>query len=343
MESQPARPRVSVLLPAYNEEGFLEQAVESILGQTESSFEVLVVDDGSTDGSRALLERLAARDRRIKPVQQPHAGIAAALNRGIQEARGRYVARMDADDLAHPERLRLQAGYLDLHPDIGMVGSRVEYLGDASRNRGLAVFVEWSNSLTGSRDIELYRFVETPFVHPSVMFRRELAERLGGYREGPFPEDYEMWLRWLEGGVRMAKLEETLLSWRERPQRLTRTDSRYSVEAFYRIKAPYIYRWLEKHNPRHPAVIVWGSGRTSRQRLRFLTDLGVRVEAYVDIDPRKIGYRIEGARVMTPDELPAAGACFVLQWVASRGARAEIEAELASREFRLGRDYLPCA
>ncbi len=90
-------------------------------------------------------------------------------------------------------------------------------------------------------------------------------------------------------------------------------------------------------------MIVWGSGRTSRKRLRFLTDLGVRVEAYVDIDPRKIGYTIKGARVMTPDELPAAGACFVLQWVASRGARAEIEAELAGRGFRLGRDYLPCA
>ena len=345
MESQPTRPRVSVLLPVYNEERFLEQAAESILRQTESNFELIVVDDGSTDGSRALLERLAASDRRIKPVHQPHKGIVAALNRGIQEASGRYVARMDADDLAHPKRLELQAQYLDLHPEIGMVGSRVEYLGDAGRNRGLALFlfVEWSNSLVEPRDIELYRFVETPFVHPSVMFRRELSERLGTYREGPFPEDYELWLRWLEGGAGMAKLEETLLSWRERAQRLTRTDSRYSVEAFYRIKAPYMYRWLEKHNPRHPAVIVWGSGRTSRQRLRFLTDLGVRVEAYVDIDPRKIGYTIEGARVMTPDELPSAGTCFVLQWVASRGARAEIEAALASRGFRIGRDYLPCA
>ena len=343
MQSQPARPRVSVLLPVYNEERFVEQAAESILRQTESSFELIVVDDGSTDGSWALLERLAARDRRIKLLHQPHKGIVAALNRGMRQASGRYVARMDADDLAYPERLRLQAGYLDLHTDIGVVGSRVEYLGDAARNRGLAVFVEWSNSLTESRDIELYRFVETPFVHPSVMFRRELTGRLGTYRDGPFPEDYELWLRWIEGGVRMAKLEEMLLSWRERPDRLTRTDSRYSVEAFYRTKAPYVYRWLEKHNPRHPGVIVWGSGRTSRQRLGFLTDLGLRVEAYVDIDPRKIGYTIEGARVMTPDELPAPSECFVLPWVGSRGARAAIEAELTDRGFRLGRDYLPCA
>ena len=343
MESRTARPRVSVLLPARNEERFLEQAVESILRQTEPNFELIVVDDGSTDDSREIIERLAASDRRIKLIRQPLTGIVAALNRGMREASGSYLARMDADDLAHPKRLELQAHYLDRHPRIGLVGSRVEYLGDARSNRGLAVFVEWSNSLVAPRDIELYRFVETPFVHPSVMLRRELTERFGGYRDGPFPEDYELWLRWLESGVRMAKLEQTLLSWRDRPDRLTRTDSRYSVEAFYRTKAPYIYRWLEKHNPHHPAVIVWGSGRTTRQRLRFLTDLGVSVEAYVDIDPRKIGYRIEGARVIIPDELPAPGACFVLQWVASRGARAEIEAELASRGFRLGRDYLPCA
>ena len=343
MVKQPTRPRVSVILPVYNEEHFLEQAVESILRQTDSDFELIVIDDGSSDNSRVLLEHLAADDLRIKTIHQRHAGIVAALNRGMHEASGRYVARMDADDWAYPERLRLQAGYLDLHSDIGVVGSRVDYMGDAGRNRGLAVFVEWSNSLTESSDIELYRFVETPLVHPSVMFRRELTGRLGTYKDGRFPEDYELWLRWLEGGVRMAKLEQTLLSWRERPERLTRTDSRYSVEAFYQTKAPYIYRWLEKHNPHHPNVIVWGSGRTSRQRLRFLTDLGVRVETYIDIDPRKIGYTIEGARVMTPDELPAVGACFVLQWVGSRGARVEIEAELASHGFRLGRDYLPCA
>jgi len=343
MASHPTRPKVSVLLPVYNEERFLEQAIESILRQTEPNFELIVVDDGSTDGSRALLERLAGEDRRITPVHQPHTGIVAALNRGMRETRGHYVARMDADDLSHPKRLELQGRFLDLHPEIGMAGSRVEYLGNAELNRGLAVFVEWSNSLVESRDIELYRFVETPFVHPSVMFRRELSERLGTYRDGPFPEDYELWLRWLEAGVGMAKLEETLLSWRERPERLTRTNSRYSVEAFYRTKAPYIYRWLEKHNPHHPNVIVWGSGRTSRQRLKFLTDLGVRVEAYIDIDPRKIGYSIEGARVTAPDELSAAGTCFVLQWVASRGARAEIEAELSSRGFQIGRDYLPCA
>ena len=141
----------------------------------------------------------------------------------------------------------------------------------------------------------------------------------------------------------MAKLEDTLLEWRERPGRLTRTDPRYSVDAFYQTKAPYLYRWLERHNAHHPAVIVWGSGRASRKRLRFLTGLGIRVEAFVDIDPRKVGHRIGGAEVIWPDALPAPGRCFVLGWVASRGAREDIERQLRQRGFRRGIDYLPCA
>ena len=335
--------RISVVLPVRDEESLLEEALESLLRQSERDFEVIAVSDGSNDGTGEVLARFAARDGRVKPVRQARSGIVAALNRGLRQARGIYIARMDADDICRPERLALQADFLDREPGIGLVGSRVEYLGDADKNEGLAHFVRWSNSLIAARDISLYRFVESPLIHPSVMFRRELPKRFGPYRDGPFPEDYELWLRWMEMGVRMAKLEATLLDWRDRPERLTRTDPRYSVDAFYQTKAPYLCRWLERHNPHHPAVIVWGSGRTSRQRLRFLTGLGIRVEAFVDIDPRKVGHRIGGAEVIWPGALPAPGRCFVLGWVASRGAREDIERELRKRGFRRGIDYLPCA
>ena len=335
--------RVSVVLPVYNEEELLPEALESLLGQTDPDFEVIAVDDGSTDGTPELLDRFAAGDARVKPVCQPHEGIVATLNRGLVEARGTYIARMDADDIAHPDRLRQQADSLDRQRNIGVLSSRVEYLGDVDRNAGLARFVTWTNSLISFEDISLYRFVESPLVHPSVMFRRELVKQFGGYRDGPFPEDYELWLRWMESGVRMAKLKDTLVAWRERPDRLTRTDPRYSAQAFYRTKAPYLYRWLELHNPHHPEVIVWGAGRTSRQRLRFLTDLGIRVQAYVDVDPKKIGQRVDGVEVLRPETLPAPGRCFVLLWVASRGARALIEQRLTKWQSRLGQHYLPCA
>lgn len=335
--------RVSVVMPVYNEAESLGEALASLAGQTEPEFEVIAVDDGSTDATRELLAEWARRDPRVRPVRQPHTGIVAALNRGLAEARGRYIARMDADDVAHPDRLRLQADYLDRHPETGLVACRAEYLGDARQRRGLALFVEWTNSLLSAEQIAAYRFVESPLIHPTVMFRRDLVERFGGYRAGPFPEDYELWLRWLEAGVRMEKLPETLLGWRDRPERLTRTDGRYSVEAFFRVKAPYLFRWLAAHNPHHPEVVVWGAGRTTRKRLRYLTELGVRVKAYIDIDPRKIGHRIGGAPVLGPEELPAPGECFVVQYVGSRGAREDVEQRLQQKGYRRGRDYLPCA
>ena len=335
--------RVSVVMPVYNEADLLGEALASLSRQTERDFEIVAVDDGSTDATWSVLQDWAWRDRRLRAVRQEHAGIVAALNRGLAEARGRYIARMDADDTAHPDRLRLQADYLDRHPETGLVACRAEYLGDARRNRGLALFVEWTNSLVSAEEIAAYRFVESPLVHPTVMFRRELVERYGGYRDGPFPEDYELWLRWLEAGVRMEKLPRALVGWRDRPRRLTRTDPRYSVEAFFRVKAPYLARWLAAHNPHHPDVVVWGAGRTTRKRLRYLTELGVRVKAYVDIDPRKIGYRIAEAPVIPPEELPGPGECFVLQYVGSRGAREDVEQRLEEKGYRRCRDYLPCA
>jgi hypothetical protein len=250
---------------------------------------------------------------------------------------------MDADDIAAPERLRRQADCLDRYPGVGLLASRVEYLGDRAAHRGLALWIDWTNSLVSPEGIARERFVESPFVHPSVMFRREVVHQHGGYRYGPFPEDYELWLRWLEAGVGAAKLDEPLLQWRERPERLTRTDPRYSTEAFVQTKAPYLVRWLAAHNPHHPQVIVWGAGRSTRRRLKPILDLGLEVQAWVDIDPKKIGWRVDGARVLPPAAIPPPSEAFVLVAVGKRGARVLIETELRRQGRMPGRDCLFCA
>jgi hypothetical protein len=175
------------------------------------------------------------------------------------------------------------------------------------------------------------------------MFRRELVDRWGGYRDGDFPEDYELWLRWLEAGVRMEKLTEFLLVWNDSPTRLSRCDRRYDEEAFYRLKARYLARWLAAHNPHHPAVIVWGAGRISRKRARHLVDRGVTIVAYVDIDPNKVGRSIAGRPVLHPVELPAPGKAFVVSYVSTSDAREEIEANLLARGYQAGRDHILAA
>ncbi|VGO20754.1 glycosyltransferase family protein [Pontiella sulfatireligans] len=193
-----------------------------------------------------------------------------------------------------------------------------------------AAYVDWINSLIEPADIALNRFIESPFAHPSVMFRRELFEQFGAYRDGPFPEDYELWLRWMASGVKAGKVDKELVTWNDPPGRLSRTDERYSIDAFYKTKAEYLFQWLEHHNPHHPNVIVWGAGRVTRKRVDILANYGLRITQYIDIKPRQLNC---GTPVTQPDELPDPETCFVLPMVGKRGAREQIRAFLNKRGF----------
>lgn len=336
-------PKISVVMPVRNAAATIEVAVESLLTQTLPDFEAVVVDDNSTDSTLAAVEKLAARDARVRPIRSPGRGIVAALNAGLHVACAPLIARMDADDESHPERFAQQVGWLETHPDFGVVGSLVAFGGDAVARAGYALHVAWLNQLLTDEHIRLNRFIEAPLAHPSVMFRRGLVSLHGGYRDGPFPEDFELWLRWLEAGVRMAKVPEVLLTWNDPTDRLSRNDARYGPEAFHRCKAPYLARWLETNLGVGRRLFVWGAGRPTRRRAEWLTESGARIEGYVDIDVRKIGRRFRGRRVIGPAEVPPPGELFILGYVAKRGARELIRACLGERGYREGRDFLLAA
>lgn len=354
-------PVVSVVLPAFNAAHTIRRAVASIQGQSFADWELLVIDDGSVDATRDIVADHARLDGRIRLVSQGHAGLVAALNAGLAAARGELIARMDADDESHSERLADQLAMLTAQPDIGLAACLVEFVGDVTASRGYALHVDWINSLMTPEQIALNRFVEAPFAHPSVMFRREVARQLGGYRAGDFPEDYELWLRWLHAGVRMAKVPRVLLRWHDSPMRLSRSDPRYHPEAFFRTKAEWIARWLTAERGRGSPVArnsiaqageeeasrpiyVWGAGRPTRKRAAYLAQHGVHIAAYIDVDQKKLTPAIggTGARVIAPAELPPAGEVFVLGYVTSRGARELIRQELNRRGYVEGGDFLMC-
>jgi glycosyltransferase involved in cell wall biosynthesis len=330
-------------MPVFNAERTLERAWESIRRQTFTDWELVAVDDGSTDETSSILAKLAPAEPRVRVVTRPHLGVVAALTTGLESARGEFIARMDADDEAHPARLAEQMAFLRRQPDVGLVGSLVEFGGDRSQAEGYALHVDWMNSVVTPDEIALNRFVESPFAHPSVTFRRELVERHGGYREGDFPEDYELWLRWLDAGVKMAKVTQPLLTWHDAPQRLSRTHARYDVETFYRCKAPYLARWLQRHVVPDRPIYVWGAGRPTRKRAEHLTTHGARIAGYIDIDPRKQGRRIAGRPVIGPNELPRPSELFVLGYVGTRGARELARGRLRQRGFVEGQDFLMAA
>jgi glycosyltransferase involved in cell wall biosynthesis len=279
----------------------LDQALACLLAQTLTDFEIVAVDDGSGDGSGERLEWWAGRDERVRVLRRPARGLVAALNDGLDACRGALVARMDADDLCHPERLAEQRAFLHRRPEVGVVGTQADAVTTEGQpvGRGMTRYLEWSNALLEPAAIERERFIESPLVHPTVVARRRL---LDGYREGPFPEDYELWLRLLARGVPMAKVPRVLVTWRERPDRATRRDPRYASEAHRALKLDALLAGpLAGGGP----VLIWGAGLEGKPFLRALAARGRRVPAVIDIDPRKLGNVVHGARVVPPAALPA--------------------------------------
>lgn len=336
-------PLVSVVMPVHNAAATLARAVTSIQGQTLTDWELLAVDDGSTDATCEMLIEFAAVDPRIRVLTIARSGIVAALNAGLAAASSPLIARMDADDESHPERLVAQVALLEARPDVGLAGCLVDFGGDRHVSEGYARHVDWLNALVEPEAIALNRFIESPFAHPSVMFRQKLVDDLGGYRDGDFPEDYELWLRWLDADVRMAKVPRPLVTWHDPPTRLSRTDVRYAPEAFYRLKARWVAEWLQRELPPQRKVWIWGAGRPTRKRADHLRAHGIEVAGYVDLDVKKTGRRVGGVPVVGPRDLPPTGESFFLGYVGTRGAREVTRADLARCGRMEGRDFLMCA
>ncbi|MCP4310564.1 MAG: glycosyltransferase [Bacteroidetes bacterium] len=329
-------PKVTVVLPFFNAVNTLRRAAESILGQDFPYWECVLVDNNSTDGSRDLAHSLVNMDSRFRLVEEKRQGVMFASNRGCVSARGAYIARMDADDVSRPNRLSLQSKFLDSHPDYGAVAGLVEHVGDPETTGGFSRFVDWSNSVITYDEIFHRRFIEAPIVNPTAMWRRETMDQFGLYKSGDFPEDYEMWLRWLHQGVKIAKVPELVLDWHDSQGRLTRTHPIYSDRAFYEIKSRYLADWLTAHNPYHPVVWVWGASRISRRRARILEQHGVSIDTYIDT---KRSRQLDRELIYYED-LPVAGEGFILTYIRQMDNRKKIQSFLVERGYVEGTDYL---
>ena len=329
MEMGNSHPLVSVILPFYNAP-FLRDSIESILNQSYSNFELILINNGSTDESCEVADSYSTLDK-VRIAEEPNRGVVYAANKGIQLAEGDFIARMDADDVADIRRLEKQINFFDDNPGLDVVSSLVDYLG-SNENKGFIHYVDWINSIVSTEDIYLNQFVEFPMANPSTIFRKEVFEKFGLYKEGDFPEDYELFLRLQSSGIRMGKVSENLLSWRDSENRLTRIDKRYSQDAFFRIKSKYLARWLSEHNLFHPNVYVWGAGRLSRRRSDHLRKEGINVVKYIDLSERN--------NTIYYQNIPDSSNAFIVSYVANRGARSEIRTFLNSRGFIEGKSYI---
>jgi len=344
-----AHSKVSVLMPVRDGAEWLAEAIESVRAQTLQNWELLAVDDGSKDATREILDDYRRRDARVRVVATSASdrGIVAALNRGLVEVCGAYVARMDADDVALPERLAAQAKALDADASLAAVACRVEGFPEYALGEGMQRYIAWQNELLAPEELARDRFVESPVVAPSLTIRAEfLRDMLGGWRERGWPEDWDLVLRAFEAGGRIARVPRALHRWRQHERQTTHNDPRYGADRLLRVRAHYLARFLPEAAASR-AVWMIGAGPVGKTLAEALHHEGLRVAGFAEIDPRKIGNRVRRAGqwwpVIAMDELHAARASsYGVAAVGRPGARDRIRAAMEEAGWVEVRDFV-CA
>ncbi len=325
-------------MPCRDAESTLGDALASLKAQTLGDFEIIAVDDGSTDQTPAILTEWAERDSRIRVLHEAPHGIVSALNAAIARAGGGLLARMDADDVAHPARLARQVELLAAYPTLAGCGTRIRYFPRRRVRAGARRYETWVNSIVSPDEIQRDLFVECPIPHPTLMLRREILDEIGAYDDRGWPEDYDLVLRLWQGGFRLGKVADVLLKWRESEHRLSRVDPRYSPDAFRRCKVHY----LERHIRGRP-VLICGAGPVGKAFALALKGTGYDIAAFVDLDPRKLGQVVHGAEVVPPTAVSKHRGSYAIAAVASDSARAEIRAYLGAAGFREPADFCAVA
>lgn len=356
-------PDISVILPVHRASSSIELAIQSILNQTKKNFELIIVQNDSDFKTKKIISDFG--DPRILRINLEVANVAEAFNAGYKLSRAPIIARMDADDISLPRRLEMQYEYLIENPRVDVVSCKVAFESTLKLSDGFKMYVDWQNTLLMHAEIYNNRFVESPVINPSCMFRASVVETIGRQQSGNFPEDYDFWLKALSAGFIFSKLDQELFVWKDHAGRLTRSDIRYNQDAFHKLKVKFLAQYLKqksvgikkiffddslkisnnyekKKNMDSRALIVWGAGKISRKYSRLLLQEGLYISAYIDIDPKKIGRKINDAIVYLPEILKGSNKAFVVSYVPGSGARILIKNYLSKAGFISGIDYL-CA
>ena len=224
-------PMVSFIMPVYNGEAYLAEAIDSVLSQTVEDWELVAVDDGSTDGSAGILEDYARRDPRIHPVRQAkNRGVGGTLDRAVSEARGAFIARMDADDVCHPRRLEEQLAFLRDHPDVVGVGGQVNLIGADGEKTGAKTFP------TDPEALYDMMYLSVPIQHPTLVVNRQLLpEDFTWYDGWPCGEDSNLFFKLVQYG-KIANVPEFVLDYRLYPESHLKRNIRKTFMSTYRAR-----------------------------------------------------------------------------------------------------------
>lgn len=324
-----------MLVAAHDAAASLPQALSSIARQGLCDWECIVVDDGSRDGTSAVVESFAAKDTRFRLLRQEHLGVVEARNHGLQRCRGEFLAILDADDRMRPSRLEQQVEALEADPRLVAIGCHVEYFPKEAVGEGRRAYEDWLNGQLTAADIRRDRYIEMPVGHPTLMVRAAALQSLR-YRDQGWPEDWDLFQRLLGIGD-VGIVPEVLHDWRLSPDSLARRSPTYAGQAFTACRAAFLAECLLAERQDYDLLGYGGTGKALR---KALAKRERRCRRIFELHPGRIGQTLDGAEVLHHDALAAPPPRPLLVSVSGPQARSFLRQKLAALGYREETDFV---
>lgn len=314
-------PAVSIIMPVKNTAAFLVECLDSIINQTLEKWELLAVDDHSDDNSLDILTSYAHKDKRIHVFQNNGSGIIEALTFGYKKSSGKFITRMDSDDLMEPDKLELMKNQLQVRGNGHIAVGLVEYFSETELGEGYAKYAFWLNDLTktASNFSDIYKECSIP--SPCWMLAREDFDSCGGFNADIYPEDYDLAFRFRKAGLKIAAIDKVIHQWRDYASRTSRMDENYTDNRFFELK---IYHFLDQDQDKKLALVVWGAGNKGKKIADLLTKKKIQFH-WVCNNANKIGKDIYGTYLQGMDALANIDPAQVIVAVSSPKDSGEVE------------------
>ncbi len=284
---------VSILIPVKNTEPYLAECIDSILGQTYLHWEVIAVDDHSTDNSAQILHSYAQKDSRIKTMTNKGIGIISALRRALKASSGDFITRMDSDDIMMPEKIRTMVSDLHRSGPGHLALGKVQYFSARGISNGYKRYEVWLNNLTQKGQNFKERYKECVIPSPCWMLHKEDLFLCGAFNENRYPEDYDLAFRMFASGLRCLACEKVLHLWRDYDTRTSRTSEHYAQNYFLDLK---VYYFLKLEWDSNRPLVVWGAGKKGKTVVKLLKKSEIPFYWVCD-NPNKIGKEIYGQKL----------------------------------------------
>ncbi len=327
--------QVSVLMPVFNASSFLEACLESICAQAYQNWELLAVDDFSTDDSLDILKRYAQSDDRIHVFSNTEKGIIPALRLAYTNSKGRFITRMDADDLMPKDKLLVMSQALTEVGAGHLVTGKVAYFSDTGLQDGYRRYADWLNSLVDQQNHWTEIFRECVIPSPAWMITRNDLDVCGAFEPNNYPEDYDLVFRFFQHGLQVVGLDHLVHHWRDHQSRTSRTDDTYALNAYFGIKIQYLQslKLLDSKT-----IILWGAGRKGKDLAQRLIDQTLDFQWTCNV-PSKWGHTIYGQHMQKPQEVLQYENPLVLIAVSGPADQIALEEELIQVGLIKGESY----